>query len=175
MENSAAGHMAPLKALIGDMVEIAIRVRILQRAMFSKTLNVIGPLVLMQKSESPPVGAGQHLALGAKIQSPSVATPLGKQFEFFADGMKAPNALLEGEASDLGGYGTPLGTIQPAIRAPNQRVSVGVGILHAKPVDQHFGITIGNIITVFVRIKEQIGGLKDINPPITDGKPGCQI
>ena len=43
-----------------------------------------------------------------------------------------------------------------------------MGVFHAETFEQHFGIAIGNVVAVAVRIKQQIGRLADVDSAIAD-------
>src|SRR5579875_30032 len=78
IDDAAAGHVSAFEMLIRDMVEVAVGVRIVQRAMLAKTFDVIAALYLMQHGEAAPVRAGEDLAVFVEIESPGVAAAFGE-------------------------------------------------------------------------------------------------
>src|SRR5436305_11348304 len=120
--------------------------------MLAEAFHVIRALDLMQKDRVAVIGAGDHMAMAIEIQPPGVAPALGEKFELSRDRMIAPDSLLKFNAPDVGRHRAALGTIQPAIWSPLEGIGKGVGILHAEAGEQDFGISIGNIILIPVRV-----------------------
>ena len=50
-----------------------------------------------------------------------------------------------------------------------------MGVLHAETGEQHFRIAIWNVVAISIRIKKQIGRLKDENTTMTKSYPADQI
>jgi hypothetical protein len=157
VEDAATGDVAALESLIGDVLEIAEGVRVVQGAVLAEALDVVAALHLVQRDLPAPVGAGDDVAVAVEIESPGVAATLGKQLEFLGPRVIAPDALLEFAAANLRRHRAALGAVQPAVRAPLQRVGKGMGILHAETFEQHFRIAVRFVAAGLDLVEEQIG------------------
>ena len=77
----------------------------------------------------------------------------------------APDALLE---LDHFGFGfatgflilhvlvLPARAVEPAVRAPLERVGERVRVVHAEPGEQHLRVAVGHVVVVLVRVEEQV-------------------
>ena len=102
-------------------LEIAERIRIVQRPVLAESFDVIGPLHVMAQGLGR-VAAGKQVAETIEIDAPGIAAPLGKELELFGARMIPPNPLLELDAADFGRDGASLRSVQPAVRSPRQRI-----------------------------------------------------
>src|SRR5207253_14882 len=64
---------------------------------------------------------------------------------------------------------------KPAIRSPRQRIRNGMRILHPKTGQQNFRSAIGHVITVAVRIKQEVRRLQDEHSVITERHARAQV
>ena len=87
----------------------------------------------------------------------------------------APDALLELDAADVGGDGAPLAAVEPAVRAPGQRVGDRVGVLHAEAGEQHFRVAVGHVVAVAVGVEEQVGRLQDEDAAVAEREAGGEV
>jgi len=71
-----------LEAGDGNVVEIAVGVRIVQRPVLAESFNVIAALDLMQHGETAPIGAGDDVAVGVEVETPGIAAALREQLKF---------------------------------------------------------------------------------------------
>ena len=94
--------------------------------MLGKTFDIISALNLMKHCDIAVVGTSDKLAIFVEIEAPSIAPAFREEFEFFGDGVIAPDALLKFMTSDFSCYSAALGAIKPAIWAPLKRVCIGV-------------------------------------------------
>src|SRR5438105_2401443 len=156
VENAAAGYMPAFESLVGNMVEIAEGIRVLQFAVLAEAFDIVGALHLVEANDVAKVGAGDGVAVGIEVESPGVASSLGEQLELSGKRMITPDALLESDPADMGRDRAPLGTIEPAIRPPLQGVGKGVCVLHAKAAQEHFRVAVGNIIAVAIGVEEEV-------------------
>ena len=87
--------MAALEACVRDVVEVAVGVRVVQRAVLGEALDVVRPLHLVQHREAAPVGAGDDLAVPVEVEALGVAAALAEQLEPLRLRVVPPDALLE--------------------------------------------------------------------------------
>src|SRR5207249_2477750 len=119
VNDSAAGDMPPAIAGVRHMVEVAVSVGVVQRAMFAKVFDVIRASNLVQHFLIE-IRSGQDLAAFVELQAPGIAAAFGKQLELFGERMVPPNALLKFEVPNVGRDRAALSAVKPAIRSPSQ-------------------------------------------------------
>ena len=141
------------------MLEVPVGVRVVQGTVLGKALHMVGALHLVQHGVAAVVGPGYQLAMAVKVQSPCVAASLAEKFKRATRRMVPPDSLLKLDSTNLPGHGAALGAVQPPIRSPDKAVGVGMGILHAKPGQQHLRIPIGNVVAIFVGVEQKVGRL----------------
>src|SRR6266487_5474379 len=125
VNDAATSDMPTFEAFVWDVLEVAEGKRIVQRTVLGEAFNVITTLNLVQHGRGPPIGAGDGVAVLIKIKAPSIAAPLGEQLEFVSDRMITPDALLEFQAANVSRARASLGTIEPTVRPPLNRVGHG--------------------------------------------------
>src|SRR5207249_2490153 len=103
VDDAADGHVAALETLVRRVVEMAEGERIAEGAMLVELLPVVAALHAMEEDVAAEVGAVEQVAVCVEIEAPGVAAAVGEQFELMRDRVIAPDALLEGDAVDLGG------------------------------------------------------------------------
>src|SRR5438045_213218 len=108
--------MAAGEILIRHMVEIAVGVGIMQRAMFAETFPIVSALHSMKHAVGAEVGGINQFAILIKVQAPGIAAAFTKKLETMANGMVAPNALLEFDATNVCSNGAALAAVEPAVR-----------------------------------------------------------
>ena len=81
IDDAAAGDVAAAVALVRDVLEVAVGVRIVQRAVLGEAFDVVAALHLVQADALAVVGAGDGVAVAIEIESPGVAAPFGEQLE----------------------------------------------------------------------------------------------
>ena len=64
-----------------------------------------------------------------------------------------------------------LAAVEPAVRAPGERVGHRVGVLHAEAAQQHLRVAVRDIVAVAVRVEEQVGSCSTNTPPWPNAKP----
>ena len=160
---------------MANVVEVAERVGIVQRPVLSERLPVVASLNAVKHDEAADVGAGEELAVAVEVEAPHVATALAEQLESLGRRMISPDTLLELDAPNLGGDGASLQTVEPAVRAPGQRVCHRVGVFHAEAGEKDLGIAIGPIVAVAVGVEEQVRRLEDEDTAVAEGQPAREI
>ena len=168
--DAAGRKMMAAIAVMRDVFEITVGMRIVQRAVFAKILHIIRALQCVQHLFAG-VGAAKNFAIVVKVQSPQISAAFGEQFEFVRDRVIAPNALLKFNATNMRRDRAALHAVKPAIRSPCQRVRERMRIFHPETREQNFGIAIRHIVAVFVGIKEQVRGLHHEHAAVADANP----
>src|SRR5262245_27527003 len=144
-------------------------------AMLAKALPIVTALHLVEHRIGANVGAGDQLAARVEVDAPRIASSFGKQFELPSTWMVAPDALLEGGPANVGGHGAALSAVQPAIGPPSERIGDGVGGFHAEAFEQDLGTAVGLVVAVAIGVEEQVRGLNDEHPAVTDRQTAGQI
>src|SRR5439155_14615752 len=126
VDDAADGDMAAVKILVRHVLEVTVGVRVVQRAVLLKPLDVITALDLVEHRVAAPVGGRDSVAVRVEVEAPGVAAALREQLEFLRDRMIAPNALLKLDTANLGRHRAALRPIKPAVRSPLERVGDGV-------------------------------------------------
>ena len=129
----------------------------------------------MEQAIAADISTVKQVAVTVEIQSPGVAPAFAKELEAMRDRMIAPDTLLELNAPDVSCHRASLAAVEPAVRSPGQGVGHRMGVLHAETGEQHFRIAIWNVVAISIRIKKQIGRLKDENTTMTKSYPAGQI
>ena len=80
---------------VRDVVEVAVGVRVVQRAVLGEPLDVVRALHLVQHREAAPVRARDHLPVPVEVEAVGVAAALAEQLELLRLRVIAPDALLE--------------------------------------------------------------------------------
>lgn len=130
---------------------------------------------LVQHGEAAVVRAGDRVAVPVEVVPPGIAAPFAEQLELLGLRMVAPNALLKGDAADVGRDRASVGSVEPAIGAPLQRIGKRVRVFHAEPAKQNFRIAVGQVVLVLVGIEEQVRRLHDEHAPVPQGQAGRQV
>src|ERR1051325_5796450 len=78
VEDPAAGDVAALKAGIRDVIKVTERIRIMKRAVFAESLDIVAALHLMQADLLPKIGPGDDVAVFVEVESPGVAAAFGE-------------------------------------------------------------------------------------------------
>ena len=87
--------VAPLfGSVVSDRAKIAIGVRVMQRSMLGKTLEVISPLNHVE-GDICSIAAAERVAGRIEVEPPGIAAPLGKHLKLAGAGMIAPDSLLK--------------------------------------------------------------------------------
>src|SRR6266568_1184273 len=133
----------------------SIGVRIVERSMLAEVLLEIASLDGVPE-QSAAIGTVEKVAIPVERQSVNVASAFGEKLQFMGDRVIPPDALLKLESANLGCCGAAVQSVEPAVGAPSEMVRHRLGVLHAKPAQQHLGIAVGNIIAVLVGIEKQI-------------------
>ena len=89
--------------------------------------------------------------------------------------MITPHTLLKFAASDVCRDSASLTAIQPSVGTPCQRVGDTVCVLHAKSGEQNPGIAVRDVITIMVRIEQQIGYIQHKDSTVTECEAGGKI
>src|SRR5262249_4928159 len=118
INNAAAGDVPSFEPAIGDMIEVAESVRVLQLAVLAEVLDVIGPLDLVKHGTAAEIRTCDGIAVAVEIEAPGVAASFGKELEFLGDWMIAPDSLLKRDAADMGRHRAALSSVEPAVRPP---------------------------------------------------------
>jgi hypothetical protein len=122
-----------------------------------------------------PIGAVKKLTDAVEIQTPRIPAPFTEQFELTSHGMVSPDSLLEFDASNVGGNGAALATVQPSIGTPGQRVGYAVRVLHAETSQQNFWICVWNIVAIAIGIEQQVWHVQNENSAMPERQTGGQI
>ncbi len=81
VDDAAAGDVAAPEVLVGDVVEVAVGVRVVQRAVLAERLPVVAALNAVQHDEAAVVGAVEQVAVAVEVEAPRVAAALAEQLE----------------------------------------------------------------------------------------------
>ena len=168
-----AGRWSSLQAPSKHGEKVSVGVEVVQWAMLGKALGEIAALDGVKKQAA--VGTVEQPAKCIEGEPKEIAPSLAEQLEPVRRRMIPPAPLLELDPANATGCRTAVHPVQPAVGAPRQVIGQRLGILHAKPLEQHSGWTVGNIVPVAVGIEEQIGNLQDKNTAISEGQPGGQV
>ena len=120
IEDSAIRDVAAFEPGVRDMIEVAERVRIVQRPVFAETFDIVAALHLVEPDLLAEIRSRDDVAVLVEIESPGVAAPFGEKLELMRERMVTPNALLKFEAANVSGYRAPLRAIEPAVGPPGQ-------------------------------------------------------
>ncbi len=157
-----------------DGIEVAERVGVVQGPVLAEALEVVGSLNVMTERLGG-VAAREQLAVPVEVDAPGVAAALGEQLEPFGWWVIAPDALLKLDAPDLRGHRAALGPVQPTVGPPGQRVGEGVGVLHAKALEQHLRVA-GRLVGAGLEaVEKQVRGLHHVNAAVPQGEAGRQV
>ena len=159
---------------VGDRAEVAVGVRIVQRAVLGEALEVIAALDHVERDIGA-VAAAEGVAGRVEVEAPGVAAPLGEDLEPSGPGMIAPDPLLELVAADPGRDGAPLGTVEPAVGPPGHRVDRRVRVLKPEAREQDLGVAVGPVVVVPVGIEQQVRSLADEHAAVPDGQRRGQV
>src|SRR5262249_31702710 len=107
---------------MGHVLEIAVGIRIVQRAVLAKRLPIVAALDAMEHVHAAVIRAVEQIAMLVEVESPRIAAAFAEKLKLVRDRMIAPDTLLELDTADVGRNGAPLAAIQPAVRPPGQRV-----------------------------------------------------
>ena len=70
--------MATLETLVGNVIKIAVGVRVVQRAMLGEPLYMIGTLPLMEAGHIAKVSAADDFAVLVEIKAPGIPPTFAK-------------------------------------------------------------------------------------------------
>ena len=142
--------------------------------MLGEALQVI-PALDHVKGDVGPVAAAEGVAGAIEVEAPGVASAFGEELKPPRTRVVSPDPLLKFGAANPCGDGASLCAIEPAVGPPGHRVHRGVGVLKAKAREQHFGLAVGPVVAVSIGVEQQIRGLADKDPPVTDSQAGGQV
>ena len=160
---------------VRHVLEVAVGVRIVQRAVLGEAFDVVAALHLVQADDVAAVRAGDGVAVAIEVESPGVAAPFAEQLEALGRRMVAPDALLKADAANVGRHGAALRAIEPAVGAPLQRVDHRVRVFHAEAGEQHLGIAVGHVVAIAIGIEQQVRRLADIDAAVADRQGRGQV
>src|SRR5439155_2994577 len=115
IDDSAIRDVAAFEPGVRDMIEVAERVRIVQRPVFAETFDIVAALHLVQPDLLAEIRSRDDVAVFVEIESPGVATPFGEQLELMRERMVTPDALLKFDAANMSRYRAPLSAVKPAV------------------------------------------------------------
>ena len=111
----------------------------------------------MQAARLAVIRTGEDAALRIELDGERVATALGKDLEVAAHGMITPDGLAEElHALDVRRAGAAVRAVKPAVRPPRERVRAAVRVFEAEAGELHLGRAVGDVVTVLVRVEEEI-------------------
>src|SRR5439155_24079580 len=67
------------------------------------------------------------------------------------------------------------GAVEPAVRAPLQRVGERMGVVHAEAGEEYLRIAVGNVVLVLVRVEEQVRRLDDIDAAVAEAEAAGNV
>jgi hypothetical protein len=174
VNNAAGREMMAAIAVVLNVFEITVGMRIVKRAVFTEVFCVIGALQCMQHLLAG-VCAAKNFAVVVEVQSPQVAAAFGKEFKLMRHGLIAPDTLLKFDAANVCGNRAALHAVKPAARSPGERVGKRMGVFHSETGEQNFGVTVDNVVAIFVGIEKQVRGLHHENATASDRETGAEI
>ena len=154
-------------------LKMAVRVQVMQRTVLGEALGKVASLDGVQ--EQATVGTVEQPANLIEGESVEVAAALAEQFEPIRRRVIPPAPLLELDPADPAGRRAAIDPVQPASRSPRQVVGQGLGILHAEPLEQHAGWTVGDIVPIAIGVEEQVRNLQDVNTSVPEGESRGEI
>ena len=106
----------------------------------------------------------EKATFGIKSQAKGIAAAIGEDFEFLGAGMVAPDdgafivnrRLIKARASNTAGGGAALASVEPAVGAPGKTIGYAMGIFEPKTGESNFGIPLGDVVAIFIAIKQEI-------------------
>ena len=89
--------------------------------------------------------------------------------------MVAPDPLLKFDSANTRRDRAALAAVEPAVRAPGQRVGNRMGVFHPEAAETDDGITVRNVILVAVGVEQQVRNVEHEHTPVTKGQTSRQI
>src|SRR6185295_15633036 len=132
IEDTPDRDVPALKIAMCHMLEVSVRVGIVQCTVLAERFPIVAPLYAVQHAVAAVVRAIEQVAVLVEIQSPGVAAPFAEQLETPRDRMIPPHTLLELDAANIGRHRAPLAAVEPAVGTPGQRVGHRMGVFHAE-------------------------------------------
>ena len=130
--------------------------------MLGPALHIGRALRVVQAARRATVGPGKCSAKFVEFKAERVAAALGEDFEDFCAGVVAPDILSPHALTlNLIGRRAAVGPVDPAVGAPVQAARERVRVLQSEAREMHLGITVGDVVVVFVGIKKQVGRVED--------------
>ena len=174
IDDRSTGEAVSDVAMMEYRLEIAVRMRIMERAMLAEAFDEIRSLnVVLEWFRC--IAGGEQVAESIEFDAPGIAAPFGEQLKSIPARMKAPDALLKAYAANKGGDRAPLGAVQPAVWPPRQRVGEGVCVFHAEASQQDLGRPVRMIVAVAIGVEQKIGRLRHEHAAISQRHPRRQI
>ena len=146
--------------------EVAEGKRVGQGPVLVEPLLIVAPLHVVEPARVAAVVSRIDPSLGVDLDAKRVATTFGKDLITARFGVISPDELahrvvrlftgIKPRTSDVAGDGRPLGRIKPAVGAPAKAVDDRVRIFQAEPLEMNFGVGIGHVVVIAIRVKEQI-------------------
>src|SRR5262249_44328225 len=161
IDDAANRDVAALEVAVRDVGDIAECELVAEGAVLVELLPIIASLNAVQHDVAAEIRAVKEVAELIEVESPRVAAAVAEQLKFVGDGMVAPDALLEGDAVDLGGDRASLAAVEPAVGPPGERVGYRMGVLHAEALEQHARIPVGYVFAHTLGIEEKVRRLQD--------------
>ena len=119
-------------------------------------------LHVMRPARRAVVGPGVGAAILVELEADRIAATLGKNLEYLPPRVVAPDPLAkQPNALDFQIRGAAGGAVQPAVGSQVEAGRQRVRIFKTEPGKMHFRITVRNVVTVPVRIEEEVGRLQN--------------
>src|SRR5437870_3150177 len=112
--------MAAFEPGVGDMIEVAECVRIVQRPVLAESFDVVASLHLVQSDLLAEIRSRDDVAVLVEIESPGITSPFGEKLELMRERMVTPDALLKFEFANVSRYRAALRAVKPAVWPPRQ-------------------------------------------------------
>ena len=144
--------------------EVAVGIRIRQRAVLVESLLVVTPLRVVKAARVAAVMAGEDSAFRVDLAAERVAASFGINLESTRGRVISPDELphrmhrqlVETRPQDRAAGRAPLARIEPTVRSPAQRIRNRVRVLQAEALQMNFGIAVRDVVMILVGIEEQI-------------------
>ena len=157
-------------AVVGHGREVSEGVGIRQRSVLLEPLLQVGSLLVVEAPRVAAVVAREEASAVVDLATEGVAPTLREHLIDPAFGMVAPEVLalrIQGLGirrlpvgpvdPHIAGHRATLGSIQPSVGAPAQRVGHAVGILEPEAREPHLRVAVRDIVAIGIAVEEQVG------------------
>ena len=161
------------RLVIRQVLEEAVGVRVVQRAVLAEVLPVVAALHRVV-GQVVAVGGEEQVAVGVEGQAEQVAAALAEQLEPSRQRVEPPDGLLELDPADGVARRAAGDAVEPAVRPPGEVIGQRLGVLHAEAGEQDLGVAVGHVVAVAVGVEQQVGRLEDVDAAVAERQARCR-